>query len=75
MSSKKNSIDVLPREGDSVNNTENFTFKGYECPCCHGRKEFYEQIGYNQFETTLCPVCCGKGKVKADVVIKWSPDE
>lgn len=74
MSNKNSSINIFPKCGISNSKTEEFIFKGHECSVCHGRKEFTEQTGHDEFETTPCPLCEGTGKLKAKVIIAWSPD-
>lgn len=43
------------------------------CPYCHGKKEFHEEIGRDEYKTNKCTVCHGAGEIKAIITVKWVP--
>lgn len=47
---------------------KSFTSKEYECAYCNGRGSFTNMQGE---ETVLCPLCEGKGKVRATITLEW----
>jgi len=72
MSKQHHTVDIVPPEyGDE---TEKMMFSNYTCPVCHGSKQFLDQTGRDEFKKTTCPYCDGTGKVKAEIIVKWSPD-
>lgn len=50
------------------------------CPTCHGAGVIREAQGYHgsdrdNIKETTCSNCKGFKKLRADIVIRWSPDE
>lgn len=50
------------------------------CPTCHGEGVLREAQGYHgsardDIKETVCHRCKGFKKLRADIVIRWSPDE
>lgn len=72
MSKERRTIDLLPPQYRY--SEERFTSLGMTCGYCHGNRTFWQQD-----ETTgedimrPCPMCEGKGKVDAEITIKWTP--
>ena len=75
MSEKKNMIEIKPPALLNCDGfAERYAVGGFECPYCDGRREFVHETGRNEYKRTKCEVCSGKGKIKADIVVRWTPD-
>lgn len=57
--------------------TEHFKFTGMDCPSCDNGyiKVFEDYLQIAPPEIEKCQRCAGTGKLMADVVIRWKPDE
>lgn len=47
---------------------KSFTSKEYECAYCNGRGSFMDM---QEEDTVPCPLCEGKGKVRATITLEW----
>ena len=71
MSRIKHHIALCPwRSSDSI--PQHLVQGGFDCPTCCGRGNFY-----NEFEETTfpCKRCHGTGKLRAEIIINWKPDD
>lgn len=72
MSEFKQIVEIKPPSDSRVH--EMIKFENFTCPQCHGAGGTQKIIGHNRYLFTSCPHCDGTGKVKAEVIINWSPD-
>lgn len=71
MSTINQTITIKPCESGK---NEIFTVHNFRCPRCNGRREFIKEVGHDQYESTPCALCQGKGQLQAKLIIGWSPD-
>lgn len=76
MSGTKNIVFVEPKTFEPKD-AELFKFTGIDCPSCDNGyiKMFEDYLQTSPSETEKCQRCNGTGKLMADVVIRWKPDE
>lgn len=79
MSKLISNIEVIP-EPLNWDNTPEVIQIVDNCPSCKGVGNFKIAKGYHGSETgefliADCKRCNGSGRLKADVIIRWSPDE
>lgn len=75
MSELKDHLTITPPRfytGGTVG--EAFSSPGHKCTYCNGKGCFTNEIGREEYETKLCPVCNGSKVLRAMVAIKWVPD-
>lgn len=77
---KARRLNIVPPLAGLRNDGNVHKLKGFKCPSCEGRGYFENGVGYHGSEKgevikTDCNRCGGTGKLCADVVIRWSPDE
>lgn len=70
MSEFKKIIELSPRRMDEYLEVNNFI-----CPECNGRGEFTNEVGKDKYESIPCSTCLGSGRLKARVVVYWSPEK
>ena len=71
MSRVKHSIALCPWQcSDPV--PEHLVQGGFDCPTCCGRGNFYNEL--EEF-TYPCKRCRGTGKLRAEIIINWKPDD
>lgn len=73
-------LDIKPPLVGLRGDGQTFKYKGFVCPSCDGRGFFEHGLGYHgsikgEMITSDCNRCGGLGRLCADVVIRWSPDE
>lgn len=71
MSEFKQIVEIKPPSDSLVH--EKRRYENFTCPQCHGLGYFLTYKGHER-EQVACPHCDGTGKVKAEVIINWSPD-
>lgn len=79
MSDRKYTLFIEPKLMASKDEAEHFKFKEMDCPSCNGNGYHSFWIGYHgsakEKDSEPCQRCAGTGKLMADVVIRWKPDE
>jgi DnaJ-class molecular chaperone len=64
-----------PAFSQGRSNSEVFISSGHECTYCSGNGHFAPQkTGYDEYESRMCPVCNGRGRMTARIVIGWTAD-
>lgn len=53
---------------------ESYSVGGYDCTYCRGKGVFTNEIGKDEEEEKICPVCRGAKTLRAMVAIKWVPE-
>lgn len=61
-------------EPSNYSNAEEYTFTGFTCPHCQGRKGWWHQ-GAHDDEWVACTKCENTGKLKAEVKINWKAEK
>ena len=76
MSDRKYTLFIEPKLFEPKD-AEHFKFTGMDCPSCDNGyiKVFEDYLQLAPAETEKCQRCAGTGKLMADVVIRWKPDE
>lgn len=73
MSVQEHVVRICPPEHEVPE--ERYHFGNYTCPSCNGRGCFTEETGRDEFKSVACRRCGGTGKVRAEVSVRWLPDE
>lgn len=76
MSDRKYTLFIEPKLFEPKD-AEHFKFTGMDCPSCDNGniKVFQDHLQIGAAETEKCQRCNGTGKLVADIVIRWKPDE
>lgn len=76
MSDRKYTLFIEPKLFEPKD-AEHFKFADIVCPSCDNGyiKVFEDYLQITPAETEKCQRCNGTGKLVADVVIRWKPDE
>lgn len=77
MSDRKYTLFIEPKLFESKD-AEHFKFTGMDCPSCAGDgyvKMPADFLAFDPSDSEPCQRCAGTGKLMADVVIRWKPDE
>ena len=76
MSKLKNILEITPPSFGGVNKGEVFTSHGHICSYCNGYGHFQPtQVGHDEYEQNLCPICKGSGKLQVKIVVGWIPEK
>lgn len=75
MSKVLSTIELRPPQLIAFNNREEFQRSGFRCPVCSGNGHHIEYISRKESEFRECPVCRGRGQLKATIFIEWSPED
>ena len=55
------------------NRHETILSPGHMCTFCHGNGSFCSEMGHDDEEKKVCPVCNGSGILDAAIRVEWSP--
>ena len=78
MSKQLSLLQIEPNDIYRANDTEEIKVIA-ECPACNGEGSFKRSNSYHgsakdEVATSDCIRCKGSGRLKADIVIRWTPD-
>ncbi|NDV45489.1 hypothetical protein D0T49_00280 [Paludibacter sp. 221] len=80
MSKKEVILRIKPPITGLRSDSEVFRYDAFKCPSCQGRGYFTKNNEYHgsagdDIDITDCHRCNGTGRLCANIVIRWMPDE
>ncbi len=73
MTRVKRVVELTPPEWNE--REQHLESKDMECGYCHGQGEFVYEERWGTDVLKICPICQGRGRVDAEITVRWKPSE